>query len=59
MAEELRKQGLYVTAVRPPTVPAGTARLRFSISRWHSKADLGQATQVLLELLQGVAKKER
>lgn len=59
MAEELRKQGLYVTAVRPPTVPAGTARLRFSISRWHSKADLGQATQVLLEVLQGVAKKER
>lgn len=59
MAEELRKQGLYVAAVRPPTVPAGTARLRFSISRWHSDADLGQAAQALLEVLQGMAVKER
>ncbi|MEN8142984.1 MAG: 8-amino-7-oxononanoate synthase, partial [Thermodesulfobacteriota bacterium] len=32
MAAELRDAGLFVTAVRPPTVPEGTARLRFSVT---------------------------
>jgi 7-keto-8-aminopelargonate synthetase-like enzyme len=33
IAQSLRDQGIFATAVRPPTVPEGTARLRFSITR--------------------------
>ena len=50
--ELLRKQGIFATAVRPPTVPEGTARLRFSITRHHSTADLDQAAKALLEIME-------
>ena len=47
----LQKQGVFATAVRPPTVPEGTARLRFSITRHHSTADLTLAAKALLEIM--------
>jgi 8-amino-7-oxononanoate synthase len=50
-AELLRKQGVFATAVRPPTVPDGTARLRFSVTRHHSTTDLAQAAEALLEIM--------
>jgi 8-amino-7-oxononanoate synthase len=31
-AEELQRKGFYVLPVRPPTVPEGTSRLRFSLT---------------------------
>ncbi|MGV1100797.1 8-amino-7-oxononanoate synthase [Thiovibrio sp. JS02] len=50
-AERLRERGFYVTAVRPPTVPEGSARLRFSITRAHGREDLLGAAAALLALL--------
>ena len=43
LARRLRERGLLVTAVRPPTVPQGTARLRLSVTLSHTETDLEQA----------------
>jgi 8-amino-7-oxononanoate synthase len=39
-AEALYEQGLWVPAIRPPTVPADSARLRVTLSAAHSIADV-------------------
>ena len=32
MAEELQRKGFYALPVRPPTIPEGTSRIRFSLT---------------------------
>ena len=46
----LRERGILVPAIRPPTVPQGTARLRISLSAAHQPQDILRLTQALQEL---------
>ena len=49
-AEELERRGVYAACVRPPTVPPGTARLRFSVALFHSQEDLNRAAVIVGEV---------
>jgi len=53
MAQLLRNQGVYATAVRPPTVPRGTARLRFSITRHLGREELARTATLISAALRG------
>lgn len=50
LSAALLARGLRVPAIRPPTVPAGSARLRISLSAAHSLEDVAQLCQSLHEI---------
>lgn len=47
LAQTLRQQGCWVTAIRPPTVPVGTARLRITLTQAHEVQDIDSLLEVL------------
>lgn len=47
LAQTLRQQGCWVTAIRPPTVPVGTARLRITLTQAHEVQDIDNLLEVL------------
>jgi 8-amino-7-oxononanoate synthase len=46
----LEERGFLVTAIRPPTVPRGTARLRFTFSAGHEDTDIDRLATAIREL---------
>jgi len=46
-AEALRRLGFFVPAIRPPTVPKGTSRLRVSLSAAHEESVVSELAQIL------------
>ncbi|EOI3577966.1 8-amino-7-oxononanoate synthase [Cronobacter turicensis] len=49
LAEKLRERGCWATAIRPPTVPAGTARLRLTLSAAHQDDDIDALLEALYD----------
>jgi len=54
-SEKLREAGFLVTAIRPPTVPVGTARLRITLTATHDESQLDR----LLDVLGGIMARHR
>lgn len=52
VAQALFSSGIWVSAIRAPTVPVGAARLRFTLSATHTQEDVGR----LLDALHAIAK---
>ena len=50
LSKALWERGLWVPAIRPPTVPKGTARLRISLSAAHTAEDIETLSTALKEL---------
>ena len=53
VSEKLRQRGVLAVAIRPPTVPAGTARLRITLTAGHSEVQVDQLLDALAFAMQG------
>lgn len=50
LSNKLYQQGLLVTAIRPPTVPKGSARLRITLNASHTEKDVDYLIATLLRI---------
>ncbi|CAB5552200.1 8-amino-7-oxononanoate synthase [Providencia hangzhouensis] len=51
LANFLRKKNIWVQAIRPPTVPPGSARLRVTLSAAHQRQDIDQLLEALHDFI--------
>jgi glycine C-acetyltransferase len=55
LCERLLELGIFCQGIRPPTVPPGTCRLRFTVTAEHTRADLDQALGAIEKTFREVA----
>ncbi|SMC80022.1 8-amino-7-oxononanoate synthase [Sporomusa malonica] len=48
LTAELKMQGIIMTAIRPPTVPVGTSRLRLTVTAVHQREELSTAVDTII-----------
>ncbi len=49
VAEQLLERGIFARAIRPPTVPEGTCRIRFTLSALHDEDHIARVLEALAE----------
>ena len=47
-AEACRAEGLLLSAIRPPSVPAGTSRIRLTVTAAHTEEEIDRAADILI-----------
>ena len=55
VAATLKQRGILAVAMRPPTVPQNTARLRLSVTLAHSREDLEASARAIGDVVTGLS----
>jgi 8-amino-7-oxononanoate synthase len=55
LSEALLQRGFWVVAIRPPSVPDGSARLRITLSAAHQDSEVDALVEALAELMDATA----
>jgi 8-amino-7-oxononanoate synthase len=55
VARRLLEEGIYAPAIRPPTVKAGTSRLRLSLMATHGEEELDRAADAVIRAVRELA----
>jgi 8-amino-7-oxononanoate synthase len=57
VSERLLERGIFAQAIRPPTVPEGTSRLRLAVMASHSASELKPAAREIARAVGGAARR--
>lgn len=52
-AARCKERGILLSAIRPPSVPKGTSRIRLTVTAAHTRAELDRALEVMIDEIQG------
>ena len=56
-SERALERGVFAQAIRPPTVPAGSSRLRLTVMASHTKTELREAAKIVAKAIPADARK--